>query len=283
MAYNPYTGTTPTYRTGTPTGGAPTTGSGTKYGLIPDAPPYTTDVTQTIGTNAYPQLSAILGSGYQVGLDKEMANIQAQLSGQVPQDVINVLGQQGAERGIAMGSPGAPNANAAYLRALGLTSIGQQQQGLQNLSSVIQQVPIQPTQTGTQTTDLSLLKAQYAAAPDPRLAAEQALRNAQTGIAAGRGSVGMPAASPTSAPAYQGGAIADPAMESYWALLNRANAAPGYNPSQDYMNSLYAGLPGMGAGGENDPVWESLFGYDPSMYGVNNDEGVNYNEFENLF
>jgi hypothetical protein len=178
--------------------------------MVPKLPPYTTDTTQTIGTNAYPQLQAILGAGYQGGLNQEMGNIGSLLKGQIPTDVMTLLGQQGAERGIAMGSPGSPNANAATLRALGLTSLGLEQQGIGNLSQVIQQVPIQQTQTGTQTTDLGAARAGYAAAPDPNLAAQQALKNAQAGINAGRGSIGAPSISMPNAPAYQGGLLSPP-------------------------------------------------------------------------
>lgn len=69
-------------------------------------------------------------------------NITQQLKGQLPQDVINQIGQQAAERGIATGSPGSPNTNAAYLRALGLNSLQMQQQGNQNLSGAIADTPV---------------------------------------------------------------------------------------------------------------------------------------------
>lgn len=180
------------YQTGGVQGGGPTTGSGTPYGMVPNLPLYTTDTTQMVGTNAYPQLASILGAGYQGGLNQEMTNIGSLLKGVIPSDVMSQLYQAGAERGIGMGSPGSPNVNAAMLRALGLTSLGLQEQGLGDLSKVIAQVPIQPSQTTTQTTDLGAARAGYAAAPDPRLAAEQALKNAMQGIAAGRGSVGAP-------------------------------------------------------------------------------------------
>jgi hypothetical protein len=68
--------------------------------------------------------------------------ITQQLKGQLPQDVINQIGQQAAERGISGGSPGSPNANAAYLRSLGLNSLQMQQQGQQNLSSAIADTPV---------------------------------------------------------------------------------------------------------------------------------------------
>jgi hypothetical protein len=69
-------------------------------------------------------------------------NILGLLRGQVPEDVTQQIQQRGAERGVAMGSPGSPNANAAWLRALGLTSLGLQQQGEQNLTGAVQRTPI---------------------------------------------------------------------------------------------------------------------------------------------
>lgn len=72
------------------------------------------------------------------------ANIGSQLAGQLPPDVMALINQQGAERGIATGAPGSANANAATLRALGLTSLGQQQQGQQNLSAAYARNPAAP-------------------------------------------------------------------------------------------------------------------------------------------
>lgn len=72
------------------------------------------------------------------------ANIAAELAGQVPQDVVNLLAQKGAERGVGMGAPGSPNSNAAYLQALGLTSLQQQQLGQQNLTSALGRNPVAP-------------------------------------------------------------------------------------------------------------------------------------------
>lgn len=80
------------------------------------------------------------------GLETQSSNLIGQeLGGQVPADVISLLQQQGAERGAATGmAPGSPNANAAYLRALGLTSIDQQQRGEANLTSALGRNPGAP-------------------------------------------------------------------------------------------------------------------------------------------
>lgn len=63
------------------------------------------------------------------------ALIGSELQGKLPKDVMDLLAQQGAERGVATGSPGSPNSSAAYLRALGLSSLQEQQQGEQNLTA----------------------------------------------------------------------------------------------------------------------------------------------------
>jgi hypothetical protein len=75
--------------------------------------------------------------GYQQNITQRGTNVGSMLRGEVPMDVQRQMLQSGAERGIATGQPGAPNANAAWLRALGLTSLGLQQQGSQQLTQSI--------------------------------------------------------------------------------------------------------------------------------------------------
>jgi hypothetical protein len=90
------------------------------------------------------QLTANL-PGYQGLTQAASANIASDLAGQVPQDVINLLWQQSAERGAGQGlGPMAPNTNAAYLRALGLTSMGLKAQGQQELTGAIGRTPTGP-------------------------------------------------------------------------------------------------------------------------------------------
>jgi hypothetical protein len=69
-------------------------------------------------------------------------NIGQQLQGELPQDVLNQIMQQGAERGIMTGAQGSPNANSAMLRALGLDSLQMQQMGSQGLSTAIADTPV---------------------------------------------------------------------------------------------------------------------------------------------
>lgn len=114
-----------------------------------------------------------------------------ELHGQVPQDVIALLTQQAAERGISTGMPGSSNSNAAYLRALGLTSLGQEQAGMQNLATMTQAAPIAPLYnpasllvTPEQQQEAASSQAIYNAAPNPAAAANKAI---QIGSSAGAG------------------------------------------------------------------------------------------------
>lgn len=82
--------------------------------------------------------------GYSTLVGQEAGVTGSELAGNLPQDVITQLQQQAAERGIMTGSPGSPNNNAAYLRALGLDSLQLEQQGFGNLSTMIGQTPQAP-------------------------------------------------------------------------------------------------------------------------------------------
>jgi len=156
--------------------------------------------------------------GYDEMTAQASQDIAANLAGQVPADVINELQQGAAERGIATGAAGSPNAGAQYLKALGLTSLGQEATGQQQLTQAIQRTPTSPLfnvasmlvspndeQAARMAANL------YAAAPQPRAAAEQAIANAKAGLAAGGGSGGTSvnlagAAPPNTGPWGAGGA-----------------------------------------------------------------------------
>lgn len=108
--------------------------------------------------------------GYENMLGTASQNTQQDLSGQVPQDVQNLLAEQSAERGVSTGqAPGSPNTNAAYLQALGLTSLGQQQTGMNNLSALIGETP----------TGASYNPASSFVTPAQQQDAEQAVQTAQ--------------------------------------------------------------------------------------------------------
>jgi len=64
------------------------------------------------------------------------------LRGEVPPDVLRQIQQRGAERGVSTGMTGGPNMNASWLQALGLTSLGLQQQGSKELTQSIADTPV---------------------------------------------------------------------------------------------------------------------------------------------
>lgn len=110
------------------------------------------------------------------------------LHGKVGDDVINQLVQQASERGITTGMPGGPNSNAAYLRALGLTSIDQQQTGIKDLASLTTTAPMAPlfnpasflVSAGDQQQAQTAANT-MASAPSPGAAANKAIGIASTG------------------------------------------------------------------------------------------------------
>lgn len=81
--------------------------------------------------------------GYSSNLGLRASNTRNFLRGQLPADVIQQIQQQGTERGVATGVRGdSPNANAAWRRSLGLTSLGLMGQGSQQLSQEIEDTPV---------------------------------------------------------------------------------------------------------------------------------------------
>lgn len=154
--------------------------------------------------NQFSQQQAPLGlqtnlPGYQQMTQQSSQNIGQQLQGQVPSDVINEILQGAAERGIMTGSPGSANANAAYLRALGLTSIGQQQAGEQNLTQAIGRTPqAQNLQlppflvTPEQQQQAAAANAIYGAAPNPTAVSQANLAAARSGLGQGLGATSWP-------------------------------------------------------------------------------------------
>lgn len=80
--------------------------------------------------------------GYAGMVGQRSQNALSMLKGQIPDDVISQISQGAAERGIMGGTPQSPNANAAYLRSLGLTSLDMQNQGSELLSKSIADTPV---------------------------------------------------------------------------------------------------------------------------------------------
>ena len=75
--------------------------------------------------------------GYMTSMSNIGTNIASKTAGQVPDDVIALLKQQGAEQNVSTGAA----SNAAYLRALGQTSLGLEEQGQKDFESILPSVP----------------------------------------------------------------------------------------------------------------------------------------------
>lgn len=142
---------------------------------------------------------------------QQSSNIGSELSGQVPQDVLNQILQNAAERGIVTGSPGGPNANAAYLRSLGLTSLGLQEQGVNDLKTAVSEAPIaQPFDISKMfTTPDEWQQAQMAA----NLYKSAPIPSAAAGAARAAGMVGGGGGTSITLP---GGGGAAPSLSPWW-------------------------------------------------------------------
>jgi len=117
------------------------------------------------------------------------------LAGQLPQDVITQIQQSAAERGVATGSAGSPN--AAYLRALGLTSLGLQNTGFQQFGSLVGLTPTGPQfNPSSMFVDPTAQQAANAAAnlynsaPIPQYAQNAAFGALNAGLNRGQGATG---------------------------------------------------------------------------------------------
>jgi hypothetical protein len=114
---------------GTPAPAAPASSAATT--TFPGTTAATTGAIAS-GLTAYSQLP-----GYQASIANIGSAVQSETAGQVPADVIAQLQQQGAEGNAQTGAA----SNAAYLHALGLTSLGLESQGAQTLNQTVQQLP----------------------------------------------------------------------------------------------------------------------------------------------
>ena len=190
-AMSEQTGYTPPVWTGA------ATASHGAYGTAPTLPaPVSTLPAATTGAIAAGNQVNLQLPGYGASLSNIGGNIQSETAGTLPPDVIRQMQQQAAERGVATGTSGGPNNDATYLAAvlrssLDLTNLGQ--------TNLLRQLPALPgsqisqnpefSPSSAAATDVNSSNAIYRSAPDPRAAAEAAMRAASAGISAGRGSV----------------------------------------------------------------------------------------------
>lgn len=164
------------------------------------------------GINAFQtgQMNTMLGSmipDYANLRTQQSQNIGQELSGQLPQDVVSQIMQGAAERGIMTGMPGSGNANAAMLRAMGLSSLEMQQMGQQGLQTAIGETPLpqlfNPQSmlvTPDQVQQAQMAANIYAAAPDPEAAARAGYGAATAGFDQGNRSIPLSPGTYRSAP-----------------------------------------------------------------------------------
>jgi len=188
---------------------------------------------------------------------KSSANIGQELAGQVPTDVTNLLAQQAAETGTSTGM----NTNAAYLKALGLTSLGQEQAGQQNLSAAYARNPV--AQTFDPTTQLltpaqgAQLNLGYQTEADRAAEAQQQLAIEAARGSGGRGGspfgYGSGGTDTGSSPFTTG----EPGMYSYSSpsTTTLSSGEPTSNPSFNWLASLGAYTP---AGSQTTPDYSTL-------------------------
>ncbi len=117
---------------------------GTAVGANKQFLPQVTELGRSISGNTEEELLNNLRlalPGYDASVSKSMGNIGSLQSGQIPLDVKNLIAQQAAERGVATGLYDSPNANAALLRSLGLTSLGLQGEGEKQMTALVGRTP----------------------------------------------------------------------------------------------------------------------------------------------
>jgi len=202
--------------------------------------------------------------GYEGLIGQRSGVIGQELKGQLPQDVLDQIIQRSAERGIATGSPISPNNNAAYLKALGLTSLGQISKGMTDLSGAIHDTPTAPLANPASMfiTPDAIQQAQmganiYASAPQPAAAARAAQSAGSIRVPSGGGwSSGV--RTPTFSMGGAGGIYKNP--EPQYGTYGGGALGPFYegDPYQnwnDWYKSLNTG--GLVQGGVDDGIdWE---------------------------
>ncbi len=134
---------------------------------------------------------------YQGLLSQNSANALSNSRGIIPQDVINQLQQSAAERGVALGSPGSPNSNAAYLSAILKKSLDLQNTGFQQFGSLVGLTPTGPSfNPASMFVDPTAQQAANAAAnlynsaPIPQYAQNAAFGALNAGLNRGQGATG---------------------------------------------------------------------------------------------
>lgn len=218
-----------------------TQGGAGPWGTVPQVPSPGDTAADAIGWNLenLPAIHNILND-IDPTIGTRRGIIDDKLAGMVPEDVEYLLAQRAAERGIGGGS-----VNADYLKALGLTSIGQQREGAQEAGALANEVfGIQSPMfvTPGQAQEAQYLANLMASMPDPAAAGALAIALQRMGMRAGSGAGNVPGAQPSPG----GGAKATPTIPSRGTLPTAPTAPAG--------GGGWGFTPGPGFGGEEFDV-----------------------------
>lgn len=157
--------------------------------VLPTTGQLQTDITGILN-QAIPNFSGLSGQASSI--------IGDAMSGRLPQDVQNLIQDRAATQAVMGGLPGTSNLSGSLfgnrtLRDLGITSLGQQQQGVKDLISLLQGFSGVAAPTFAQAQEQANAIAKYESAPDPSAAAaeQERLYNKYSNPAAGSGGRGM--------------------------------------------------------------------------------------------
>lgn len=181
--------------------------------------------------------------GYGSMVSGESNNILDMIGGELPDDVVNQILQRGAERGIMTGSPGGPNSSAAYLKAIGLTSLDMQKQGAERLSQAVARTPVP---------EIWNPMSMYV----PQTLAAQGANYARMGASGGGGGGG------SSFPMYTGGQTTTPAPLGSGGLSFNRNYNEGTS-AVGRMGWFADQNPMAAAGGDPYTNWLNTYGVAP--------------------
>lgn len=184
--------------------------------------------------------------------------IQQQLTGFLPADVLANIYQQGAERGVSTGMPGSPNANAATMRALGLTSLDVQQKGLENALALYGASPRLP---GTPITT-----------PAPPTLPHDTAYPMGGGVLPGPAFRGGPGTTPVEPAAPTGNY--DQFLTDWLRRYNYGGAGGGGAPYTPATSTATAGA-GAAGGGAVAPETQPIYSTPSGEFG---DEGIDYSD-----
>lgn len=171
--------------------------------------------------------------------------------GQLPPDVINLIQQQAAERGIGSGTG---FRGGDYLKALGLTSLGVSTDAAKELEQGFFHAPqIDPTAISGQIQDARTQQAIYGSAPIPAAAHAAAIGDAQAGIGAGM---------------RTGGGVAYPGSQGGGG--GGARDALGFPIATNWGDAWNTPNPGaVGAINPQSPYVSPGSGFNPAAWGLN--------------